>query len=332
MVKRFQYKINTRKAAKVTRKYQVGSTGVANEKQINEWCNNLMNFIIEFDQNAPGEESIHKAVEAYNNACEAAVQVLVTAGWAGGVAPGPNPGPPGMPIGFPVISAELRREIWAPYSTQIDTAIIAGAAALAYVPVGDFRDLQISEDEFEDHLWFVLSSMASSGFTGVGDYDQDIEYQIEHQPEDMILTFKLKTCLGRCLPEGVTPMNLGRAYAEFITSTAKEQDFVFDWGERHGVPRSMNHLGHPAWNFIKDKTLMSDEQKRVMQEVTAIALRDKDSFSVNDPSLPIADVDETKKMMANLTIANRTAREKHGYKPSRHFDPNFQFGGSSKDA
>lgn len=332
MVKRFQFDINTRKAAKVTRKYQVGSTGVANEKQINEWSNNLLNFILEYDANAPGSESIHKAVIAFNDACEAAADALVVAGWANGAAPAGNPGIPAMPIGFPVLTGELRNEIWAPYAQQIDAAVAAVAAAVAYVPVGDFRDLQLSQDEYEDHLWFILSAMASSGFTGVGDYDQDIEYQIEGQPEDMILSFKLKTCLGRCLPEGVTPMNLGRAYAEFITSTAKEQDFVFDWGERHGVPRSMNHLGHPAWNYIKDKTLMSDEQKRVMQEVTAIALRDKDSFVVSDPSLPISDVDEVKKSMANLTIANRSARERHGYKPSRHFNPNFQFGEGSKDA
>lgn len=329
MVRRFQYNIKTTGAAKIRRQYKVGSNQVANEKQLNEWCNNVLEFIMTHDQEAEAGASVHKAVEAFNDACEAACQTLVQAGWVAGTAPAAgNPGIPGMPVGHCTITQTLRNEIWGPYNTQIDVAVAAGGAAVAYIPVGPFRDLQLSEDDFNELNWYILLPMAHSGFTGVGDYKQDVEYQIEGQPEDTILTFKLGLLLGRCLPEGVTPRNLGAAYADFICDTAKEQDIVFRWGVNHGVPDALNHFGFATWSFIS-KDRMNPDQKRVMQQVTAISLRDKDSFNVNDPGLPDDNIDETQKAMANLTIANKKYVSQHKYRPSS-FNPDFQFGSSSK--
>lgn len=327
MSRRFRFTVNTTRAIPVRRQYQVSSNKVANEAQINEWCNRIYDFIHDYDEKAELGYSLTKAYLAYEDAC---VQ-LCTGAILAGAAPIANPGPPIMPVGHPVLSGQKRRELWEPHSQLWDAAVIAGVAAVAYInPNPNPPVPQLTEDEFNDLLWYILYPMANSGFTGVGDYNQDIAYTLEGEPEDMFLTFKLKTLLGRCLPDGVTPRQIGAAYADLIAATAKEQDVVFDWGDAHGCPRSMNHLGFSTCLHIKDKTLMNDEQRAVMAEVVAISLRDKDSFKVSDPKAPRDDLDEDKKAMANLTMANRRTHQTHGYKQSRHFNPNFRFGGDDE--
>lgn len=358
MTHRFVYNIDQRQPSRLVNYTQQHSTSVASPRKVNMWLSNVKRHVEEFDSLADNDASVTKSVAAfYRDFLDVEHGVLtalsLTNNGAGGVPLHSLRNTPD-PIGFLPLKDSTKAQIYDAFDAYIDglpagtNFCVAGNAAIGPGPppvvavpsrqqletaIPNPIELTMDEQAFNDFHWQLLEAMAHSGFSGVGDYNQDIVYTLRGEPDiDFILTMRAGDIIGRCLPPQTTPFNIGAAFADLICRTAKQYDIEFDWGKKHGVPSSMNHLGFSCWMFITDKTLINDEQRVVMHQVSATAIRDSYSPNMIDPLLPDTSINENKKAMANVSMLNQQLRSNHGYKPSdvtRQSLNNFRFGGSS---
>lgn len=325
---RFIFNYNPDTRINLRRRNQQASNSVASVVQVNRWYTNIFEYVRVHDTTAEIALSVSKSAEAYFALLEplwvAALNVAIAAPAA--IIPVPNPP---RPPGHLDLGQEAYDQMNAVYVDALNTwmqtpAAIAlvgfqptAAASPNFVGLANPIDATMDERDFQDLHWQLLEAMAHSGFTGVGDFEQDIIYTLHNLPsEEIMLTIRAGTIISQCLPAGVTPFNIGAAHADQIARTAKELDIMFDWGTKHGVPKLYNHLGFATWSYIKDKSLLSEEARAVMNEVTSIAIRDSASAEVNDPRLPKLGMDENRKSAAQTTLAYNQIRSKHGYSAS----------------
>jgi len=340
----FNYTPDTR--INLRRRVTQHSNSVASTVQVNRWYANVKAYVENYDRDAELEVSLTKSVDFYFQQVRTLLNQIYddSVNGIGGNAPAapvplviPPPAANIIPFDNTIAANIVDPLIQADAAWRLANPAVPATVAGGANPRPDFGpilpgiDTTMDERDFQDFHWQLLEAMAHSGFTGVGDYDQDIIYTLHNMPDETtMLTIRAGTVISQCLPHGVTPFNIGAAHANQIARTAKELDIFFDWGKKHGVPELHNHLSFSAWSYVTDKTLLSDDVRAVMNEVTAIAIRDSAAAEVIDPKAPKTSIDQTRKSAAVTASLYNETRSRHGYQPSQNFQRmhNFRFGGT----
>jgi len=230
------------------------------------------------------------------------------AAFAAMVIPGPDPRPR---------PAWMLQEHYAQYvyTAAMDAAIVAvvGAAPAAQVAMPKApRDVDIrpEQEDFDSLFWEILLAGGHSGYPTHATFTQKLPFTMLGMPEDgWYHEFELAN-LSSLFPPGVTFLNIANAHAEMIVRTAKEAKVVFEWGERHGVPSSIGFAGVPVWPHVKDRKLISEDDRETLKFASASAIRGSQSIGFRDPLVAYPEEREGQIAAANLLAERQNIQDR----------------------
>lgn len=289
----------------------VRSAAVASAAQVDQWYTNVEEEIREFlrdDQSSyvyMFETFRELSVNAFKTYSDAATGAIA---WA----------PPGAAWpARPIKPADMFQVHYDEFMADIDAQDLllwgGGAGAPGAAPAAwdesfcvNYKFSGPTPAEFNEIIMGALIGYAHSGFTGLGDLTQTVSFTFNDMPTDRDHSIVLGE-LNAAFPAGITPMKLGRAHANTIAHYLKDQDIMTDWGRRHNVPIALNHLSFACWDYITDPTLLNDNYRAAMRQVSVVALRDQNTAEFEDPEAPIVPGSEARERLATRASANLLA-------------------------